>query len=230
MFRWAWAPIAFLIFMYPLPDEATRYLLGPLQAMATMVSTFAIQTLGVDAIREGNQIVVGERHLGVVDACSGLRMLTIFIALSVAIVMLGERAWYENLVILASAIPIALAVNAIRITLTGVMYTINPELAERIFHDWAGYFMMPLALGMLYLVQQVLASLFVAETTAVAPVIPVTGRQAEGFRAGGLQPGGLIDARGRGRAGGSAATGSARIPLDARKGPAIEPGSQRHSG
>jgi exosortase len=230
MFRWAWAPIAFLIFMYPLPDEATRYLLGPLQAMATMVSTFAIQTLGVDAIREGNQIVVGERHLGVVDACSGLRMLTIFIALSVAIVMLGERAWYENLVILASAIPIALAVNAIRITLTGVMYTINPELAERIFHDWAGYFMMPLALGMLYLVQQVLASLFVAETTAVAPVIPVTGRQAEGFRSGGLQPGGLVDARGRGRVGGSAATGSARIPLDARKGPAIEPGSQRHSG
>jgi hypothetical protein len=36
--RWAWAPIAFLIFMFPLPDEATRYLLGPLQNLATTVS------------------------------------------------------------------------------------------------------------------------------------------------------------------------------------------------
>ena len=138
MFRWAWAPIFFLIFMYPLPDEATRYLLGPLQTWATIVSTYAIQTLGVDAYREGNQIVVGERHLGVVDVCSGLRMLTIFIALSVAIVMLGDLEWYESLVIMGSAIPIALVVNAIRITLTGVMYTINPDIAERIFHDWAG--------------------------------------------------------------------------------------------
>jgi exosortase len=156
MFRWAWAPVAFLIFMYPLPDEATRYQLGPLQTLATMVSTNAIPTQGVDAIREGNQIIVGEMHLGVVDACSGLRMLTIFIALSVAIVMLGDLEWYESLVILTSAIPIALVVNAIRITLTGVMYTIDPAIAEKIFHDWAGYFMMPLAMGMLYMVQQLL--------------------------------------------------------------------------
>jgi len=170
--RWAWPPILFLIFMYPLPDEATRYLLGPLQTLATMVSTYAIQTFGIDAIREGNQIVVGEMHLGVVDACSGLRMLTIFIALSVAIVMLGEMEWYESLLVLASAIPIALTVNAIRITLTGVMYTVNPAIAEKIFHDWAGYFMMPLALGMLYAVQLLLAALFVPEETALASVVP----------------------------------------------------------
>ena len=184
MFRWAWAPIAFLIFMYPLPDEATRYLLGPLQTTATMVSTYAIQTLGVDAIREGNQIIVGERHLGVVDACSGLRMLTIFIALSVAIVMLGELEWYESLVILASAIPIALAVNAIRITLTGVMYTIDADIADKIFHDWAGYFMMPLALGMLFLLQKLLSILLLTEESAPATVIPLDVLKVGGLEGG----------------------------------------------
>lgn len=173
MFRWAWGPIGFLIFMYPLPDEATRYLLGPLQTMATAVSTYAIQTLGIDAIREGNQIIVGETQLGVVDACSGLRMLTIFVALSMAIVMLGDQEWYESIVILASAFPIALVVNATRITVTGVMYTINPELAERIFHDWAGYFMMPLALGLLYALQKLLAILFVPESTGPVATAPV---------------------------------------------------------
>ena len=191
MFRWAWAPIAFLIFMYPLPDEATRYLLGPLQTLATIVSTYALQTIGLDAFREGNQIVVGEMHLGVVDACSGLRMLTIFVALSVALVMLGDRAWWENLVILASAIPIALIVNSIRITVTGLLYQVaNSELAEMVFHDLAGWVMMPMALGMLFLLQQILAHLFVTEDATVvalaprrpaatgAPAGPVRSRQA----------------------------------------------------
>ena len=213
MFRWAWAPIAFLIFMYPLPDEATRYLLGPLQTVATMVSTYAIQTLGIDALREGNQIVVGEMHLGVVDACSGLRMLTIFVALSVAIVMLGDLEWYESLVILASAIPIALAVNAIRITLTGVMYTIDPAIAEKIFHDWAGYFMMPLALGMLYIVQQLLSKLFVPEKQWLAPVVPLGTTIDGGIR---QRPSGRTTARPVFQAG---------IPPSGRKGDAFGDGN-----
>ncbi len=175
MFRWAWAPIAFLIFMYPLPDEATRYLLGPLQTLATIASTFALQTLGFDAFREGNQIILGDRHLNVVDACSGLRMLTIFVALSVALVLLGNREWWENAVIIASAVPIALIVNSIRITATGVMYTIDPKLAE-FLHDWAGAFMMPLALGMLFFEQQLLSWLVVAEDARPAVVASHPGR------------------------------------------------------
>lgn len=163
-FRWGWAPVAFLIFMFPLPDEATRYLLGPLQGLATTVSTFALQTFGLEAIQEGNQIVIGDMHLGVVDACSGLRMLTIFIALSVALVMLGDRPAWENAVILASAIPIALIVNSIRITVTGMLYQIaTSQIAEMVFHDLAGWFMMPMALAMLYGEQYLLARLMVVE-------------------------------------------------------------------
>lgn len=172
MFRWAWAPIATLIFMFPLPDEATRYLLGPLQTLATMVSTFALQTLGFDAYREGNRIILGESQvLGVVDACAGLRMLTIFIWLAFMIVLVSGGEWWENLIIAASAIPIALIVNATRITVTGVMYTFDAETAEKIFHDWAGYFMMPMALGLLFLVQWLLAQLVVTEDLAPAAVV-----------------------------------------------------------
>ena len=175
VFRWAWAPLMFLIFMYPLPDEATRYLLGPLQTTATMVSTFALQTLGLEAYREGNQIVIGEMHLGVVDACSGLRMLTIFCALSVGLVMVGRRSWWENAIILASAIPIALAVNSIRITVTGVLYQVaDTEFAERVFHDWAGLVMMPMAMAMLWTEQYILSNVFLAEIEGPA----VLGRSA----------------------------------------------------
>ena len=112
---------------------------------------------------------IGEMKLGVVDACSGLRMLTIFCALAVGLVMVGKRTWWENGVILASAIPIALIVNAVRITVTGVLFQVaDSEFAERVFHDWAGLVMMPMAIGMLFAEQFVLSQLFLPETDARA--------------------------------------------------------------
>ena len=86
--------------------------------------------------------------------------------------------------ILASAIPIALAVNAIRITLTGVMYTVDADIADKIFHDWAGYFMMPLALGMLFLLQKLLSILLFTEESAPATVIPLDVPKVGGLEGG----------------------------------------------
>jgi exosortase len=204
MFRWAWAPIATLFFMFPLPDEATRYLLGPLQTLATMVSTYALQTLGFDAYREGNKIILGESQvLGVVDACAGLRMLTIFVWLALMIVLVSGGEWWENLIIAASAIPIALVVNSTRITVTGVMYTIDAAMAEKIFHDWAGYFMMPMALGLLFFVQWLLAKLVVTEDLTPTAVV----------RPGAQRPGGIPAMVGPKRAENRPAGGAGGFPV-----------------
>ncbi|MEI6505214.1 MAG: exosortase/archaeosortase family protein [Planctomycetota bacterium] len=168
MFRWSWAPIATLIFMYPLPDEATRYLLGPLQTLATILSTYSLQTIGLDAYRDGNRIILGDGQvLGVVDACSGLKMLTIFIWLAVMLMLVGGLEWWENVVIAASAIPIALVCNAFRITIVGVMYNFNSSLAEG-FHDSlpAALLMMVMAVGFLVLEMKVLSYLVVTEDTS----------------------------------------------------------------
>ena len=180
MLRWAGPPVAFLIFMYPLPDEATRYLLGPLQTVATIASTYLLQTFGFEAFREGNQIVLGDSRLGVVDACSGLRMLTIFVALTVGWVLVDRTVWWERLVIVASAVPIALAVNVVRITATGMMVTVNEDLAERVFHDWAWYVMMPLAVGLLVAVRWLVAAAVIEEQAAPVPVIDLGGRRSAG--------------------------------------------------
>ena len=112
MIRWAGPAIAFLIFMFPLPGFLDSRLLGPLQKVATLSSTYLLQTMGIPSYSEGNRIVIGEVELGVVEACSGLRMLTIFAALAVAITLVTERPLWERVVIILSAVPIAL-VNSI---------------------------------------------------------------------------------------------------------------------
>ena len=59
--------------------------------------------------------------------------------------------WPDRVLILASAIPVAVLSNVIRIALTGVLYNeAGKELGDRVFHDFAGWMMMPFALAILW--------------------------------------------------------------------------------
>lgn len=159
--QWAAPSIAFLGFMVPLPYRVAVALTEPLQNIATLTSTYALQTLGLPAVAEGNVILLSEVELGIVEACSGLRMLVIFFALSAAVALLIRRAGWEKGVILLSAVPIALIVNVMRITATGMLHElVSSQVADAVFHDFAGWVMMPVALALLWLELQLLSRLF----------------------------------------------------------------------
>jgi exosortase/archaeosortase family protein len=101
-------------------------------------------------------------------------MVTIFCALAVAMVFLIERPWWDKFIILLSAIPIALIVNIVRISVTGLLYMWvgqDNKFVQHLAHDWAGYFMMPLALGILWLELQILERLTIPiEVAQLKPV------------------------------------------------------------
>jgi len=181
VFRWAWIPIALLIFMYPLPEGHQRYLTGPLQSFNTVVATFLLQTLGFDALREGVVIRVGEHSLNVVEACSGLKMLTIFVWLAAVVIAVGGLEWWENLVIGISAIPMAILANTFRITTAGILFGLRPDIAEG-FHDswWASVLMMGTAVGFILLEMKVLSYVIVTDEFAPArlPAAPAPARPA----------------------------------------------------
>jgi exosortase len=175
--RWAWPALVFLVFMFPLPTALEVSVLNRLQRMATISSTFVLQTLGVAAFRQGNLISIpGMGHpLNVAEACAGLRMATIFGALAVAMVFIIDRPWWDKLVILLSAIPIALIVNIVRITVTAVltMWAGQDNYAvQKICHDYAGYvIMMPLALALLWLELQILERVTIpVDTIQLRPI------------------------------------------------------------
>jgi exosortase len=160
--RWAWLSIGFLIFMLPLPFRLEVALSNPLQQIATLGSTYTLQTLGFAAVSEGNIIILGNARIGVVEACNGLGMLVTFFALTTAVAIVINRPWVDKVLIVLSAIPIALLSNLIRITITGILgATVGSKAAEVVFHDLAGWLMMPLALGFLWLEVRLLSRLLV---------------------------------------------------------------------
>jgi exosortase len=164
VFRWSWPAIAFLGFMVPLPYFLETMLARQLRQVATLTSVYAIQTIGLPALAEGTDIKLNEHTLHVAPECIGLGMLLVFFALSTGFVLLSKRPWLDKLVILLSAVPIAVIANIIRITATAVLFEFSfTKAAHEVIHKWAGYIMMLVALALLWLELKLLEKLFIAD-------------------------------------------------------------------
>lgn len=162
LFRVALPSILFLFFMLPLPPSINGILANPLQTLATRGSVALLQLIGLPVMAEGNVIVVGQEPLEVARACNGLSMLLSFITLITATVILIRRPLLERVLLMASAIPIALIANVLRITVTAIVYyRLGHEAGEKIAHDFAGYAMMPIALLLVWFELRVYSWLFV---------------------------------------------------------------------
>lgn len=160
--------IGFLIFMIPLPHRLETGLSLPLQRTATLASTYVLQTIGMPAIAEGNVILINDSRIGVVEACNGLGMLLLFFAMATAVAILVQRSWIIKAIIIASALPIAIIANVVRITTVGLLADlVGSDWLNRLTHDLAGWVMMPFALLLLWLELRVLSRLFVEDDNAV---------------------------------------------------------------
>jgi exosortase len=169
--RWSWPALTFLLFMLPLPFQVEKALAYPLQRLATLGSTCTLQLLGFHVLADGNIIRINENiRIGVAEACGGLSMLLAFFALSVAYAIITRRPTSDKIVLVVSAVPIALLANIARITVTGSLYELVGSRAARFFfHDLAGWFMLLLALGLLWAEVQMLSRLFIDPDPAEAP-------------------------------------------------------------
>jgi exosortase len=160
--NWSWPSILFLVFMIPLPFRIEKALGPPLQWLATIVSTFTLQTLGFMAFSEGNVIQLNDYKIGVVEACSGLSMLITFVALSTGIAMVIKRPLIDKIVLILSSIPVALVANIARITLTGILHeTMGKNVASHFYHDLAGWLMIPFALILYWCVIWIFSNILV---------------------------------------------------------------------
>ena len=119
-----------------------------MQLFASTVAENAITLLQIPVIREGNVLELPQQKLNVVEACSGIRSLLTLTFLSLAYGYFFEKRTWVRVALFFSTIPIAIATNSGRVTLTGVVSQFRPELAEGWFHEAQGWviFMVGLAL------------------------------------------------------------------------------------
>jgi exosortase len=164
LLAWSWPAIVFLLFMVPLPFSIEYELSGPLQRMATVMSTAVLQFLGQPAFAEGNTILLGDERLEVAQACSGLRLFMGIIALTYVYVALIRRPWWEKAILVVATVPIAIGANVARIVTTGLLYQVMHDAQSREWiHSAAGWVMVLVAAAAFWLLLGYLRRLFKEE-------------------------------------------------------------------
>ena len=133
-------PIAFLLFMVPLPAIVVNAVAFPLQGFAAQTATVCLLALDVPVLREGNVITLAKTSLEVAEACSGIRSLVSLLALGTVYAYFAENVRWKRWVIVAASVPVAIAANAFRVAGTGILaHYFGVEAAQGFYHDFSGW-------------------------------------------------------------------------------------------
>lgn len=133
-------PISFLLLMIPIPAIIFNEIAFPLQLVAAKSAASVLYILGIPVLREGNLIFLANTVLEVAEACSGIRSLVSLIALALVFAYFTQTRFWKQLILVLSAIPIAIIANAIRVSGTGVLAHFYGEgVAQGFYHSFSGW-------------------------------------------------------------------------------------------
>ena len=165
-------PFALLVLSIPIPQIIFNKITFPMQLLASRVAEWTIGLFNIASVRRGNvlQIIpLGEVQpvaLEVVEACSGIRSLMTLVTLGLILGYLtSERrnkiseGWsrflanvdlWRTLILMMSAVPIALLTNSGRVTATAIAtYYFGEGASKGFWHDSAGAIVFICGLGLL---------------------------------------------------------------------------------
>ena len=148
-------PLTLLFFMIPIPEQVYSALTIPLQLLVSHISVATAILLDIPTYREGNVIHLPGHTLEVVQACSGLRSLMSLITIDLIMGYLFLRSTLLRSVMLATALPLAILVNCLRVFITIIfLHFFQFDLTDGSVHTLFGAAMFLVALVLLSLIQK----------------------------------------------------------------------------
>jgi exosortase len=150
-------PIFLLVFMIPLPKVIYGQLTLPLQLFASQVAEEVMLVMNIPVLRDGNIIELASgTKLSVVEACSGIRSLMSLTFIGVVYgYFFDEKPWMKW-ALLVGTVPIAVAANAARVTITGIIADKDPSLVQGVLHTMEGWVIFVVDLVLLILLHKLL--------------------------------------------------------------------------
>jgi len=169
MFKYLWLPIFFLIFALPVSQSIYNSVAFKLQLLAAKWAAGLLKLFMVKVAVTGSTLFVTDIHgirraLEVEEACSGIRLLMAFVALSVAMAYMAERPIWQRVILVLLGIPVAIACNILRVAITCSMFVIDKrQFGEKFMHEFTGMIMLIPAVAMLWLAGLFMNKLFIEE-------------------------------------------------------------------
>lgn len=172
-------PLGLLVLSIPIPTIIFNKIAFPLQLFASSCAVWTMRLFDIPVLRQGNVIELmplnsyETKKLEVVEACSGIRSLMTLLTLAVVFAYLthpprddkgGGRGggmlsavrhypFWRATILVASAVPIAILTNALRVSGTGILaYHYGTQVADGFFHSFSGWVVYTLAFLLLFAV------------------------------------------------------------------------------
>lgn len=164
-------PLLLLVLAIPIPQILFNKIAFPLQLFASRCAVSAMQLFNISVLRQGNVIELmplgahEPKRLAVVEACSGIRSLMTLVTLAVVYAYftnakLGRPSEPGNsrslvigrsILLVLSAVPIAIFTNALRVSGTGVLaHYYGTRVADGFFHSFSGWVIYIAAAALLF--------------------------------------------------------------------------------
>jgi exosortase len=145
-------PIAFLIFMIPLPDAAVYWLETASVLASADVSALFFRMTGTPLVRDGEVFWLPGIVLKVAQECSGIHSSWVLFITSLLASHVFLKSSWRRIVLVAFVIPLAIVRNAFRILVIGLLCVhVGPHMIDNIIHRRGGPLFFVLSLGPLFL-------------------------------------------------------------------------------
>jgi len=143
-------PVAFLIFMVPMPLVAIANISLKMKLFVAQAATIIVNRLSMPAIRDGSIILMRNSYVEVGAPCSGLKSLISLLALSALFAYVVKGSHLKKSILFLAAVPIAILSNMLRIVLLCIISEIyGMKVGLGFFHDFSGFLVFAIALVLL---------------------------------------------------------------------------------
>jgi exosortase D (VPLPA-CTERM-specific) len=148
--RGFWPAVLHLVFMLPLPQFLYWKVNTGLQMLSSQAGVEVLRLAGVPVYLDGNVIDLGVMQLMVAEACSGLRYLFPIMSFTYVFAVLYRGPLRRKLALLLAAVPLAVAMNALRIGVIGILVDARgPGAAAGFLHLFEGWVVFLSCIGLL---------------------------------------------------------------------------------
>lgn len=160
-------PVAFTVFVIPVPGTLLDQLLLPLKQLVSAIVDNGLHAVGYPIARNGVVLMIGQYDLLIADACSGLNSMVALAGLGLIYAYVVRRnSVGHNTLLLLSVLPIAFAANVIRVVALLLITYYFGDGAGRAFHDSAAWLEIVLAFAGFFAVDSLLGWIAVVSSRA----------------------------------------------------------------
>ncbi|MBX3180661.1 MAG: EpsI family protein [Candidatus Hydrogenedentes bacterium] len=168
-----WFPLAFVIFMIPMPYSLLQVVSFKSKMIATESAVAIGQMMTLNLVQDGSFVYLGaDDRLLVGDVCGGMRSLIALLAFGALMAFISKTRWWARILILLVSPLVAIIANVARILFLCIVgYTWGSASATGIVHDASGIGIFAVAFVLLFSVESFLRR--------IAPVDEAEGQPAE---------------------------------------------------